>query len=142
MTYVDRLLIVAVLALGLWFWYSKECSDNCCPDGVCPVKPAPLPVPKPDPIPKTPSPAPMPPANKATKVLFFTSDNCHWCDKLKSELPDPLPLPIEYHKGPAMRSFYEVDSVPTLIAVDKSGKALKRQVGYLSKAELISWFAQ
>ena len=90
--------------------------------------------------------------NKSTKsVLFFTSDYCIPCAKMKQKVwpNSKVQQAINtYHNSPwvfngsepddaAYFHKYKIEYVPTIIIVNHNKKEIKRYVGYMSVTELL-----
>lgn len=74
------------------------------------------------------------------KILKFETNSCTWCEKLNNELKDikiPNKFIIVSVKDNNLSKKYMIRNYPTLVFINKSGKELKRIIGYRTKSELL-----
>ena len=90
---------------------------------------------------------------KTNQVLFFTSNSCRPCAKMKKLVwPDPAVQTAvgEYDESPvtvnssnpedeAKFNDYHIKYVPTIIIVDEEGEELKRSTGYMDVNQLVNF---
>ena len=95
--------------------------------------------------------------NKATmQVLFFTSDNCPPCLRMKKNVwpnAEVQKSVKQYHCSPRILNssneknmvyfkHYNIQYVPTTIICDRYGGELKRKVGYISIKEILHFLVR
>ena len=82
-------------------------------------------------------------------LLYFTASWCPPCQRMKSEtwghaeveskLQAYVPVKIDIDTDRAAAERYEINSVPTLVVLDKEGNVTKRITGFLDAAEFVFW---
>ena len=95
-------------------------------------------------------------AKETMQVLFFTSDNCPPCLRMKKNVWPNAEVRRsikQYHCSPRMLNssdekdlvyfkHYNIRYVPTTIICDRYGGELKREVGYVSIKEMLHFLVQ
>ena len=93
---------------------------------------------------------------EAMQVLFFTSDNCPPCVRMKKNVWPNAEVQRsikQYHDSPRMLNssndknmvyfkHYNIQYVPTTIICDRYGGELKREVGYISIKQMLHFLVQ
>ena len=86
-------------------------------------------------------------------VLFFTSQGCVPCKKMKQLVWPHQSIQVsvsDYYKSPKMLNSsnethigdfyrYKIEAVPTTIIIDKEGEEIKRYVGYMDVKQLLDF---
>lgn len=91
-------------------------------------------------------------AKNTNKPVFidFYSEGCSYCKELnESTLSDPnvkkklsqnyVTVDINTDQNPNLASQYKIYSLPTLVILNSNGQEIKRQEGYVSSDQLLSW---
>ena len=95
-------------------------------------------------------------AKETMQVLFFTSDNCPPCLRMKKNVWPNAEVRRsikQYHCSPRMLNssnekdlvyfkHYNIRYIPTTIICDRYGGELKREVGYVSIKEMLHFLVQ
>ncbi len=94
----------------------------------------------------TPEPAkPSPSDAKKHTILFFTARWCPSCVRMKSETLPNVRTPghdlqiIDVDQNAQLMQSYGVQSIPTYIVLDGSGKAYRQGVGYRDVAQFVAF---
>lgn len=91
-------------------------------------------------------------AKNTNKPVFidFYGEGCSYCKELnESTLSDPnvkkklsqnyVTVDINTDQNPNLASQYKIYSLPTLVILNSNGQEIKRQEGYVSSDQLLSW---
>ena len=74
------------------------------------------------------------------KLLFFTGEWCYACKKMK-ELLDRYNIkyePVDVDKNVTLTREYDVNTLPTIIAIDEDGVPKDEFMGYSEK--ILDWY--
>lgn len=145
MDFKKFLLFVVVVGgfLGVLYYFS-------------PMKPAVLPTqvqpsPPTQPVPSTtPAPSILESTFKQAQVenknvfLFLTKDPCIFCERMKKETLPKCQTELQAFvyfetKDQTIHNQYKATAFPTFLVLDKTGKEMKRHVGYLNAHEFKRW---
>jgi thioredoxin-related protein len=90
-------------------------------------------------------------ARRGLVFLYFESDNCFHCDRMKPVLADRKVKEAFHQEGVCtiyrdnisrnriLARKFNVTATPTYIVLDQFGRVVKRGLGYKSPNELINW---
>lgn len=80
--------------------------------------------------------------------IFFYSDHCSWCDKMKSTLNDEdvkkelkkyVYLTVNAATDNSLKEKYKIRGVPQLTIIDANEKVQKSKTGYVNEKSLSNW---
>jgi thiol:disulfide interchange protein len=83
------------------------------------------------------------------RLLYFTASWCGPCQKMKGEtwsdggveakLRAYVPVKIDIDQNPALAQQHAIDSLPTMIVLDRDGNPVKRTSGFMTPSAILAW---
>ncbi len=88
---------------------------------------------------------PDPQAAAGRALLFFTEENCIWCERMKQVMKDPAVqsalkrYEVREIRNPALAQKYGVMGYPSFVITNQRGRVVSRQIGYQDADGFAAW---